>query len=126
MKKGWVVAVGLAELLVAACTNTAQAPMRTTHGNEVTCADVRTYVSGISASPVTPPPPTGVAAEQREFLRNLVIDGPHAKSTALSNEAKSIVMVVRPAVQPDEFTSIELSAIQSTCHALGFPIFHDS
>lgn len=125
MAKRWIVAVGLIGLLMAACTNTAQAPLRTSHGNEVTCGDVQMYLSVVSASPVTATAASGVAAEQREFVRSLAIDGPHAKSAALANEAKAIVMEVRP-VPPNEMTSIQLSAIQSTCQALGFPILHYS
>jgi hypothetical protein len=117
----WIVIWGVVGVLAAGCGTTGKAtPARSIHGNEVTCSDAKHYVAITTAAPITPPPPSAYSTETQDFVGNLAADNPTAMSDQLRKAAESLIAAHRHG--NGVLFQKELSAIESTCQGLGFPV----
>lgn len=121
MRMQWMATAGLVGVLAVGCGGTAEFnPTRSVHGNEVTCSDAKKYVAITTAAPITPPPPSAFRTETRDFVGNLAFDNPTAISDQLRKAAESLIAAHRRG--NGTLFQKELSAIESTCQGLGFPV----
>jgi hypothetical protein len=115
--------VGALAVLVAGCGTTTSAPSPA--GNKYTCRDFAHYDSWVQTANIVLTPKSTWLHHQDELASKLKLDGPTARSHALSSEASRAVAAIGipPAGQR---LANQMNASEWTCLGLGYPAWGPS
>jgi len=115
--------VGALAVLVAGCGTTTSAPSPA--GNKNTCRDFALYDSWVQTANIELTPKSTWLHHQDELASKLKLDGPTARSHALSSETSRAVAAIGTP-RDGQGLANQMNASEMTCLDFGYPTFGPS